>query len=452
MRPLVCLLARAFSQLRGVTVEDAPTVIDGLHARNQTSFQSALDNVRNMVGSPLAGIDPLEMVDTRPFCNALSDLISLNPETGERGNPKWGNLPRKFNIAVSGGRDDYAHTHINDIGLNPCVHAETGEMGFNVILGGYMSIKRVAHSIPADIWIPADVSSAVILCEAILRIFRDEGARGDRQKARLMWLIEQDGVDAFRAKLVEEMKPFGTRVERAQPQATTPYERRELLGVHAQSDPSLSRVGVHVPVGRLSAAECRQIAELADKYSGGESRLTVEQNIVFANVDNAKVEAMLKEPALTSGRLQVTPGNIVGHTVSCTGSQFCGLALVETKENADRIARLLAEKVDVPKPLRIHWTGCPNSCGQVQAADIGIMGGPAKKFDEASGKNKAVPGCSIFVGGKIGEDSHLAMEPAKKGIPLDDEDLLPALVDICVEHFGGTLKGASSKPWWKFWA
>ena len=92
-------------QLRGVAIEDADKILDGLHARGQTSFQSALDNVRNMVGSPLAGIDEHEMVDTRPFCDALNDLISLNKETGMRGNPEWSNLPRKFNIAVSGGRD-----------------------------------------------------------------------------------------------------------------------------------------------------------------------------------------------------------------------------------------------------------------------------------------------------------------------------------------------------------
>jgi len=88
-----------------------------LEQRNLTSFQSALDNVRNVVGSPLAGIDPLEIVDTRAICNAVNDLISLDPATGLRGNPKWGNLGRKFNVAISGSRDDFAHTHINDIGL-----------------------------------------------------------------------------------------------------------------------------------------------------------------------------------------------------------------------------------------------------------------------------------------------------------------------------------------------
>jgi ferredoxin-nitrite reductase len=114
---VVDITTRANIQLRGVKIEDAPSIIDGLHARNQTSFQSALDSVRNVVGSPLAGIDDLEMVDTREAANALNDLVSLDPETRTRGNPQWANLPRKFNIAISGSRDDFAHTHINDIGL-----------------------------------------------------------------------------------------------------------------------------------------------------------------------------------------------------------------------------------------------------------------------------------------------------------------------------------------------
>lgn len=114
---VVDITTRANIQLRGVKIEDAADIIDGLHARNQTSFQSALDSVRNMVGSPLAGIDDQEMVDTREFCNALNDLVSLDPVTETRGNPQWANLPRKFNIAISGSRDDFAHTHINDIGL-----------------------------------------------------------------------------------------------------------------------------------------------------------------------------------------------------------------------------------------------------------------------------------------------------------------------------------------------
>ena len=122
----------------------------------------------------------------------------------------------------------------------------------------------------------------------------------------------------------------------------------------------------------------------------------------------------------------------------CTGAQFCGLALVETKSNAEAMAKKLENLVTVDRPIRIHWTGCPNSCGQVQVADIGIMGGPARK--EIDGKKMAVPGCKIFVGGKIGEESHLSLEPYKEGIPLAEEDLIPILVDILKEKFGAVDK------------
>lgn len=438
-RGVIDITTRQNIQLRGVKIEDAPDIIDGLHARNQTSFQSALDSVRNMVGSPLAGIDDQEMVDTREFCNALNDLVSLDPVTQTRGNPMWGNLPRKFNIAVSGSRDDFSHTHINDIGLQSCPHAITGEMGFNVVLGGYMSIKRVAESIPADMWIPADRNSVVTLSEAILRIFRDEGERKDRQKARLMWLVEKYGMKEFKAAVIEEINSYnrGVEVHDGQPAPTAPFERRELLGVHKQKQEGKSRVGILVPTGRLSVKECREIADLADTYSEGEIRLTVEQNVILPNVDNGKVDVLLSEDALgKDSRLQVNPGFIEGNVVSCTGAQFCGLALIETKAHAESVAKKLEELVIVDRPIRIHWTGCPNSCGQVQVADIGIMGGPARKFDEATGKMMAVPGCKIFVGGRIGEDAHLSLQPIKEGVPLEEDILIPELVEILKTRFG----------------
>lgn len=470
---VIDITTRQNIQLRGVALEDADKIINGLHARGHTSFHSALDNVRNMVGSPLAGIDHLEQVDTRPFCDALNDLITLNKETGERGNPVWGNLPRKFNICVSGSRDDFAHTHINDIGFQPCEHATTGEMGFNIVLGGYFSTKRVAESIDMNVWIPARVDCAVELSTAILRIFRDEGARGDRQKARLMWLVESYGevteVDGhprchskFRDAVLAEMASYGNGFEKVidvqQPRPTTPFTRTAVdgtqattpaegyLGVHAQPQEGLSRVGIHVPVGRLSVEEARQIADLAERYTpNGEIRLTVEQNVILPNVEDGQVAALLAEPALNgASRLSVQPGRIVGNLVSCTGAQFCGLAVIETKKNAELIATEVEERVIVPRAVRIHWTGCPNSCGQAQAADIGLMGGPAKKMN-AEGKMKAVPGVKIFVGGTIGESGELAMEPTSvnggahtDGVPV--EELVPVLSQLIIDRFGGTIK------------
>ena len=356
---VVDITTRANIQLRGVKIEDAPDIIDGLHARNQTTIQTALDNVRNMVGSPLAGIDDQEMVDTRELTNALNDMVGMDPLTGTRGNPRWGNLPRKFNMAISGSRDDFAHTHINDIGLQPAVNAETGVMGFNVVLGGYMSIKRVAESVDSGMWIEANRESVVTFCEAILRIFRDESDRKDRQKARLMWLVEKYGVEGFKAEVTKEVESYdrGVKIYDEQPKPTGDFERRELLGVHKQKQEGKVRVGVLVPAGRLSQTECRDIADLADKYSAGEIRLTVEQNLIFPNVDADKVDAMLAEKTLQGDRLTATPGFIEGNIVTCTGAQFCSLALIETKANAEALGKKLETLVDVDRPIRIHWTG-----------------------------------------------------------------------------------------------
>ncbi|GMH46247.1 hypothetical protein TrRE_jg6468 [Triparma retinervis] len=435
---VIDITTRQNIQMRGVTIETAPDIIDGLHARNLTSFQSALDNVRNVVGSPLAGLDPLELVDTRPLCNALNDLVSMDPSTGLRGNPKWGNLGRKFNIAISGSRDDFAHTHINDIGMQAVKNEGTGEAGFNVVLGGYMSIKRVAESVKTDIWVRGDIESVHGLCDCILEVFRDEGERKDRQKARLMWLVEKYGVEEFGRKIKDMMKERGLETDGWQGQPDDKFERRGLLGVHKQKQEGLNRVGVLVPVGRLNRHEAREIADVADKYSGGEVRLTVEQNVILPNVKDEDVTDLLAEPMFGNDkRLKVKSGNIEGGVVSCTGSQFCGLAMIETKQTAERYASILEGLVACDKTVRIHWTGCPNSCGQVQAADIGLMGCPARKVDPDTGKSMAVPGVNIFVGGTIGENGALQMEPDKKGVLVEEETLIPELVEIIVERFGG---------------
>lgn len=439
---VVDITTRQNIQLRGMPLEDAADILKGLQALGSSSIMTGLDNVRNFVGSAIAGIDPYELVDTRPLCKELDDWYSGNGQ----GNPEWCNLPRKFNIAISGSRDDFAHTNINDIGFRPVPHAVTKQMGFNVVLGGYISSKRAAESIDMDVWVP--VAGVLPLCKSILRIFRDNGARGDRQKARMMWLIEEWGLPKFKSAVLEELAVHDPTAwkdvpafETAQSQSDEwTFGHRELLGAHPQKQADKSFVGIHVPVGRLSPDECEEVAALADKYSAGEIRLTVEQNIILPNVDNSAMAALLAEPALGPGkRLSVHPGNIVGHVISCTGAQFCPVAIVETKMQITDVTRKLEELLNVPHPVRIHMTGCPNSCAQVQAADIGLMGAPAKKAD-AEGKMKAVPGVNIYLGGKIGEHAMLTTEPAVKGVPLAMGDLIPVLTNLLIEHHGATLK------------
>ncbi|KAI0566113.1 Nitrite and sulphite reductase 4Fe-4S [Gracilaria domingensis] len=412
-------------QLRGITLDDAAEVCDGLYANGLTSYMSGMDNVRNMVGSPIAGIDPMELVDTRPLCIEINDMITNN----RRGRPELTNLPRKFNIAVSGSRDDFAHTHINDIGLVPIPHDQTGEIGFNVVIGGFFSIKRNAEAIPMDVWVPQD--DVVRFCENVLLWFRDNGDRKNRQATRLMYMVDKHGMDGFRNEIESTMGSELLRAMKGDDSYSTPVERRNVLGVHAQKQPGLNWVGACVPAGRLHVEDIEKIASVADKYCDGEVRLTVEQNLIFPNVKDEALQDILKEDLFS--KFMVSPGRIVGNLVSCTGAQFCGIALIETKNRAIALAEELERVVEVPRDVRIHWTGCPNSCGQVQVADIGLMGCPARK------DGKAVEGVRVFVGGKIGEQAHLG-EEIMKGIPATSEDLVPVLSDILVDQFGATRK------------
>lgn len=410
-------------QLRGLQLDDMGDLTNGLLDHGLTSFMSGMDNVRNMVGSPIAGIDPYETVDTRELCKDINDMI-----TGDRrGRAELTNLPRKFNIAVSGGRDDFAHTHINDIGLTPVLHPDTGEIGFNVVVGGFFSIKRNEEAIPMDAWIP--YGDVVDFCEAVLLWFRDNGDRKVRQASRLMYMIDQLGTDGFKAAIETQMgKPIASRIPT---NYTDEWVRRDVTGIHPQKQEGFSWVCANVPAGRFATEDFATLADLADEFSGGEMRITVEQNVLFPNVKNEDVDKLTAHPIFE--KFKIRPGKMMNGLVACTGAQFCGVAIIETKNRAIAVAKKLDEMYDLPRDVRMHWTGCPNSCAQVQCADIGLMGAPARK------DGKAVEGCNIYLGGRIGEGAELG-EVYKKRQPAAVEDIVPVLGEILIEKFGATPK------------
>ncbi|WCJ17682.1 nitrite reductase 1 [Euphorbia peplus] len=406
-------------QIRGVVLPDVPEILKGLAEVGLTSLQSGMDNVRNPVGNPLAGIDPLEIVDTRPYTNLLSQFITGNSQ----GNPAFTNLPRKWNVCVIGSHDLYEHPHINDLAYMPAT--KDGRFGFNLLVGGFFSIKRCAEAIPLDAWVSAD--DVLPLCKAMLEAYRDLGFRGNRQKTRIMWLIDELGIEAFRSEIEKRMPQ--QKLERASSEdlVQTNWERRDYFGVHPQSQEGLSFVGIHIPVGRVQADDMDELARIADTYGSGELRLTVEQNIIIPNIDNSKIEALLDEPLLKH-KFSPEPPILMKGLVACTGKQFCGQAIIETKARAMKVTEEVQKLVSVTRPVRMHWTGCPNSCGQVQVADIGFMGCMTRDKN-----GKVCDGADVFLGGRIGSDSHLG-DIYKKGVPC--EDLVPLVADILVEKFG----------------
>ncbi|WP_414570509.1 ferredoxin--nitrite reductase [Nostoc sp. CCY 9925] len=426
-------------QLRGIRISDLPDIFNRFHAVGLTSVQSGMDNVRNITGDAVAGLDADELYDTRELVQQIQDMLTNKGE----GNPEFSNLPRKFNIAIAGGRDNSVHAEINDLAFVPAfqeageqgsrgaeeqnfpsAHSHQKIFGFNVLVGGFFSAKRCEAAIPLNAWVaPEDV---VAVCRAVLEVFRDRGSRANRQKSRLMWLIDEWGLEKFRQEVETRL---GKSLLPAAPKDEIDWEKRDHIGVYKQKQPGLNYVGLHIPVGRLYAEDMFEIARLAEVYGSGEIRFTVEQNIVIPNVAESRVATFLTEPLLE--RFSIHPGLLTRSLVSCTGAQFCNFALIETKNRALTMIKALEEELTFTHPVRIHWTGCPNSCGQPQVADIGLMGTKTRK------NGKTLEGVDIYMGGKVGKDAHLGT-CIIKGIPC--EDLQPVLQDLLMKNFGAKLK------------
>jgi ferredoxin-nitrite reductase len=423
-----------------------------------------MDNVRNITGSPVAGIDADELYDTRELARQVQAMITNDGE----GNPAFTNLPRKFNIAIGGCRDNSIHAEINDIAFIPAFQevpasitssteqnskpdwkqspagfgqvreqnqgdrqetqaAEPGskpetatQFGFNVLVGGFFSSKRIAEAVPLNVWVPP--GDVVALCEAILIVYREHGPRENRQKTRLMYLIDEWGIERFRSEVENQL---GRTLIAAAPKDEIAWEKRDRIGVHKQQQEGLNYVGLQIPVGRVYAPDMYEFARLADEYGNGEIRLTVEQNLIVSHIPDAKLDAFLHEPALQT--FSANPTNLRRSLVSCTGNQFCPVAIIETKNRALELIEQLEADFCVPQPVRIHWSGCPNSCGQPQVADIGFAGCKARK------NGKVVDGVDIYMGGKVGKDAHLG-ECIMEKVPC--EDLREVVGKLLVENFG----------------
>lgn len=400
-------------QLRGVRIEDVPDIFKKLHQYGMTSVQSGVDNVRNITGSPLSGIDPDELIDTRGLCRMVQDMITRNGE----GNPAMVNLPRKFNIAIAGCRDNSVHAELNDLAFIPAYKNDT--IGFNVIVGGMFSPKRYEAAVPLNAWVSPE--QVVAVSEAVLLTYRNHGLRANRQKSRLMYLIDKWGIEKFRVELENQL---GYSLEPAAEKDEFMWEKYDHIGISKQKQPGLNFVGLHIPIGRLYAQDMFDVARMAEVYGSGEMRFTVEQNLIIPNIPDSRIEPFLQEPLLE--RFSVKPENLTRRLVSCTGSQFCGFALIETKNRALATIEALEAELEVSQPVRIHWTGCPNSCGQPQVADIGLMGTKGRK------NGQVVEAVDIWMGGKVGFEAELGSRVMKQ-IPCDD--LKPVLRDLLIEHF-----------------
>ncbi len=409
-RGIADITTRQQIQLRWIRINDVPQILDELREVGLVTLQTGMDNIRNVVGCAVAGLTPNELFDASPVARAFTDTFV--------GDVAYTNLPRKFNVTITGCRENCTHAETQDVALVPATKSLGGETvsGFNVLVGGKNGSGGYRIATPLDIFVPPE--EAPELCSAIVLLFRDHGSREARNKVRLAFLVEEWGEakfhDALEGRLGRPLERAG--VDERGPKAT------DHIGVFRQKQTTLSWVGLVVPVGRIVGDQLKEVARLAEAYGTGEVRLTPDQNVIIPNVPDAKLGNLTAEPLLKV--LRYDPSEIMRGLVSCTGIEFCNLAVIETKARALQIARTLETKVHHGKPIRIHWSGCPAGCGNHTVADIGLLGVKAKV------DGQAVDAVDVFVGGSSGPHAIQGIR-ILEGVPCDT---LPETLEGLIRH------------------
>jgi sulfite reductase (ferredoxin) len=376
-------------QLHWLRIEDVPAVWDELARVGWTSQGACGDNTRTVTGCPVAGVSHDEIIDASPIALAVDRYLN--------GNPDYANFPRKFKITITGCPHWCTYPEINDIGATAVRRAD-GAVGFHVRVGGGLSTRpHLAEMLPA--FVHPEQLPAVI--NAIAGIFRDsDELRVNRAKARMKFLFLNHGWTADRF-LAEVERRTGLALDPPAEERPPEGHYRDHVGVQPQRQPGLSYAGFSVVSGRVTPEQLRGVAALAAEYGDGSLRLTAMQNVLVLNVPTARIPALAAAAAGIGLPLEGTP--FQRGTLSCTGSEYCKLAITETKLFSIRLAGELEDRLPgFTEAIKLHVTGCPNACGQHWIADVGLQG-VLLNHDGAQ-----VEGFDFFVGGGLGARSGVA--------------------------------------------
>jgi ferredoxin-nitrite reductase len=387
---------RANLQIREILPKSAVALIEGIQDLGLCSRGSGADNIRNVTGTPTAGIDPQELIDTRPYAREWHYHI-LNDRS------LYG-LPRKFNVAFDGAGKIAVLEDTNDIAFS-AVEIKDGfgiEPGvwFRLGIGGITGHKDFAR----ETGVVVKPEDATKVADAIVRIFIDTGDRTNRLKARLKYVLDSMGVAKFMDTVEERL---GRKLTRAPAEAITPrpqFDRMAHIGVHKQKQDRLNWIGVVLPLGKLTCDQMRGIARISQDLGDGDIRLTVWQNLLISGVRDESVA--LANAAIEKLGLSVTSSQIRAGLVACTGNQGCKFAASDTKRHAAEIGDWCEPRVAVDTPLNIHLTGCHHSCAQHYISDIGLI---AAKVPLGEGDD-TVEGYHLFAGGGFGPEADIGRE------------------------------------------
>ncbi|MCC7085690.1 MAG: hypothetical protein IT427_11870 [Pirellulales bacterium] len=416
---IVDITTRANIQVQGLDIDNVPRALQRLEAVGLTCKQTGHDNVRNVFCHPLSGVDPEELIDTRPLCRQLMQLF-LNDR-------HYADLPRKFNIALCGRAEHATCYWTQDLAFLAMRHG--GNVGFRLLIGGKQGqTPQLGRSLP--VFVAPDRVTEV--AGAMLDVFREQGLRDKRDAARFHFLVEKLGAHEVLAAMERKLT---SPLERCEAELTPPSGYDELVGWFPQKAPAISlrqvcgpgqerwALGLCPALGRMSWTQLEGAGLAAERWGSGQLRTTPEQGLMILHVRSSFRDALATD--LARWNLSTTADSRVRNIVACTGKQFCNIAVTETKSHALRLIEQLRQRSLELHAVRIHLSGCPSSCANHHTADIGLKGVRVKRL---LGTRE---GFDVFLGGGVGGGLHLAVS-YRIGV---DADQLPNLVEEVVRAY-----------------
>jgi len=408
---------RANIQMREIAPKDAVAMVEAIQDLGLCSRGSGADNIRNVTGSPTAGIDRQELIDTRSYAREWHfHILSERALYG---------LPRKFNVAFDGGGIIPVLEDTNDIGFQ-AVDVKDGfgaapGIWFRLMLGGITG----HHDFARETGVIVTPEEATKVADAIVRVYIEHGDRTNRNKARLKYVIDALGLDKVVALAEEKL---GRKLTRVPAEALAPrpvFDRLAHVGVHPQTQEGLNWIGVVLPVARLTADQMRGLAGVARTYGDGDIRLTVWQNLLISGVPTDRIKDAVS--AIEALGLSTSASSIRAGLIACTGNVGCRFAASDTKRHAEEVARWCEARVTLDSPVNIHLTGCHHSCAQHYIGDIGLIACKVATSDDGD----TVEGYHLHVGGGFGRQAGLAREVIRD---VKAEDV-PALVEGMLKSY-----------------
>ena len=405
-------------QLHWIKLEDVPAIFEKLESNGLSTQQACGDSWRNIVGCPVAGKDTHEHIEAWSVAETLHETF--------KGNEEHTNLPRKWKVSVTGCDQGCGQGDINDLAFEPA--EKEGELGFNIRVGGGLARKGARFARDIDVWVPREKVPDV--AGGMSALFREYGDRDDRFSARIKFLMDEWGPEKMRRVLQEEFVDFELPTAGEDMREEYTYnagdgQHGDHVGVHEQNDGNYY-VGLNVLVGRMGVEDTLELADLADEYGSGEVRLTQRQNIIVTDVPEENLDPLLEHDLFE--HYSPDPHPFMRGSIACTGTEFCSLSIVETKNRQVRYARWLKDNVDLPDDIEdfhIHLSGCTASCAQPQIADISLRGMKTRKDGEP------VEALDIGLGGGLGEDPRFA-DWVEMRVAADE---VPGAIANLVENF-----------------